>query len=616
MTADALIDLFDLLPKEQLLSEIDIEFCRFLRRLESDIQTETLLAAALTSAAYREGNVCINLGDYAGEVLFQGADKSTLVNAPELNAWISVLEKSPIVGSPGEFRPLILDDAHRLYLQRHWKNEQQLVSQILKKAMLPAAKVDTALLKEGLNRFFKKGDTKEINWQKISAAVAVLNSFTVISGGPGTGKTTTVVRLLALLLEQARQAGVKPSIALAAPTGKAAARLETSIREALQHLQTSDAIKERIPTECRTIHQLLGARLHSAQFRFNKNNPLPYDYILIDEVSMVDQALMSRLMNATLEKTRVLLLGDKDQLASVEAGSVLGDICGYQYENLFSTDMQKRLAELDITLPAHAVEEKPKQLTDHIILLQKSYRFETESGIGQLAEAINRGEGEYSLEILHDKSFPDVTLVHEDLYAAYLDQIVDRAVAKFKSVAEAESPREIFHIYSSLQLLSPHRRGPWGVDYLNRQIEEELEKQGLKSPYENWYLGKPIIINENSYSIGLSNGDMGIYLPEKEGNARVYFQINDQIVHVRPSQLPAFSTAFVLTVHKSQGAEFDEVLLVLPDKKSKVLSRELLYTAITRAKRSVQIFGSEPVLLESINHKIARNSGLKNYLWG
>ena len=614
MTTKALFQLFETWRKEQVFTAIDVEFCRFLLQVEPAVCSEVLLAAGLASAAYRDGNVCIQLEELAGIEIFEGLAESKKVNTPALDIWISQLRESSLVGSHGEFKPLILDDANRLYLQRHWKNEQELVQQIIKKVNMPPVQVDTELLKEGLDRLFQNESTG-VNWQKVAAVAAVNNYFTVISGGPGTGKTTTVVRLLALLFEQATRGGEIPSIALAAPTGKAAARLESAIREALQNLPIDDALKEQIPTDCRTVHQLLGARLHSAQFRFNAENPLPYDYIIIDEVSMVDQALMSHLMRATLAKTRILLLGDKDQLASVEAGSVLGDICGDRYENQFSKIMQQQLAELDISLPRDIVDREVQPLSDHIILLQKSYRFDTESGIARLAKAINQGKKNESLRVLNDSSYPDVSLVQQESYTACLDLIINHAVSQFQSVHAASSLSKIFEIYRKKQMVSPHRRGPWGVQYINRKIEAELEKQGLKSPYAEWYRGKPVIINENSYSIGLSNGDVGVCWPDDEGNYRIYFELNDEIINVWPSQLPNFSAAYVLTVHKSQGSEYDDMLLILPNKKSKILSRELLYTAITRAKKTVSILGEEAVLREGINCKVARNSGLNDYLW-
>lgn len=614
MKTVAFLNQLELLREEGTISAIDVEFCRFLQEVDPEVDALVLLAACLTSKAYQDGDVCIMLNDIAGRKLFEEAPKHLRVPAPAIEKWLASLKGSSVVGHPDEFKPLILDDLNRLYLQKQWQNEQNLVRQILSKATISAEKVDLALLADGINRLFHEAE-EEVNWQKVAVAAAVLNTLTVISGGPGTGKTTTVVRLLALLLEQGRETGNMPTIALAAPTGKAAARLESSIQEALQNLQTDDEIKEAMPVECRTIHQLLGASRHTAHFRYNSENPLPCDYIIVDEVSMVDQALMSGLMNAALTKTKLLLLGDKDQLASVEAGSVLGDICGDDYQNQFSTDMQQQLKKLEISLPSDKVASKPQPLTDNVILLQKSYRFKEESGIGLLAQSINRGDKEKSLTILRDQSLPDVILNKRDSYLDYLSVINNEVTKRFKLAVEAGSPAAIFKIYNQFQILSPHRRGLLGTAYLNKQVENSMRRKGLISPYDQWYAGKPIIINQNDYTLGLSNGDLGVCVPDSDGNMKAFFNIDDSFVGISPSRLSEYSSAYVLTVHKSQGSEFDNIWLVLPQTSSKILSRELLYTAVTRARKSVAILGSGSVFCEGVKHHLARNSGLKDFLW-
>lgn len=604
------------LSEENILTAIDVEFCRFVQRIVQEPDERVLLAACLASRAYRDGNVCILLPEIAGREVFEDASQPLQITAPSLEEWVTALGKSPLVGAENEFKPLVLDRFNRLYLQKQWHNEQNLVKQIRKKANRSVAGIDMDVLQDGLNRLFPSpGETGQIDWQKIAAVSAVLNHFTVISGGPGTGKTTTVVRLLALLLEQGVKAKSSSSLALAAPTGKAAARLESSVRQALQHLRTMEEVKQQIPLECHTIHQLLGARYHTSQFRYNKDNPLPYDYIIIDEVSMVDQALMSRLMEATLDQTRILLLGDKDQLASVEAGSVLGDICGGYYQNGFSRKRREEFSELDVNLPHPQIQSEPQSLTDNIILLQKSYRFESGSGIGRLANAINQGEADESLSILGDSSFPDAVLLEENTYENFLETLIDKVAGQFKRILGGTTPEDMFRFSRQFQVLSSHRQGPWGTQYLNKRIEGGLISRGLISAYNPWYRGRPIIINENNYTLGLSNGDIGICMPDENGKPTVIFKNENMFKEVWPSQLPDFSTAFLLTVHKSQGSEFDDIWLVLPETKSKILSRELLYTAVSRARSSVSILGSPNVLREGIARKVARNSGLKDYLW-
>ena len=406
-----------------------------------------------------------------------------------------------------------------------------------------------------------------------------------------------------------------PSIALAAPTGKAAARLEASIQDAKADLETDAQIKEIIPAECHTTHQLLGARRHTAHFRHNEDNPLPYDYIIIDEVSMVDQALMSRLMDATLTKTRLLLLGDKDQLSSVEAGSVLGDLCGDRSQNYFSSTMKNRLEELNINLPESSLTESESSLVDHIILLQKSYRFDAESGIGQLALAVNKGEPNTAWDILTGGKNPEVSIDLSEEYEQLLKSICEPSIQQFRKAQAESAPAEMLEIYSRFKILAAHRTGPWGVQAINSRVERSLRKGELISPYEQWYAGRPVIINANDYTLGLSNGDLGVCAKDSSGSLKVFFDSDEGITAISPARLPDHSTAYALTVHKSQGSEFDKVSFVLPHEASKILSRELVYTAISRARKSVMIYGNKSVFFKAVERTAARTSGLKDHFW-
>jgi len=598
------------------LAAIDIEFCRFLQQLHPEIKEPVLLAACLTSKAYRNGDVCIMLDDYDEATAFTEFERALQPETPGPVEWINVLGKSPVVGSPGDFKPLILDEANRLYFHKLWQYEQNLAAQILKRAQLETDQIKVALLRDGLKRLFNNKEKGKPDWQQIAAASAVYNKFTVISGGPGTGKTTTIICLLALMLEQARALDQSPKIALAAPTGKAAARMEASILKARKKLNVSDDIKAAIPAEAVTIHQLLGARLHTSVFRYNSDNPLPFDVVIIDEASMIDQALMSKLMDALREKTKLVLLGDKDQLASVEAGSVMGDICGDAGTNIITPKRAEKMEALSATIPALNIQQEgAAPLINNIILLTQNYRFKGSSGIGALALAINTGDSTKAVSILKDASLPDVELNQLNSYADFQLLVAKQIKPYFTSALKAKTPEEAFTIYNRFRILAAHRKGPWGVEYINDGIEDSLLKAGLVPRYEPWYAGKPIIINRNDYSLGLSNGDLGICLPDTDDTMKVFFNKDGSMVGILPSRLAEYSTAFALTVHKSQGSEFENILLVLPDKRSKVLSRELLYTAVTRAKHSVKIIGDASVFSEAVGYSLARNSGLKDYLW-
>lgn len=611
------LDFFSMLKDEDRISAIDFEFCRFLCQTEPGVDRTVLAAACLASLAYRRGDVCILLDEYAGAVLFDELEvpAGDRLKAPDLNGWLNRLNASTIAGRPGDFKPLIFDDANRLYLHKLWTFEQNLIRHILAKAAASAPGVDEVLLKDGLDRLFGDDDVGPIDWQKVAAIAAVHNLFTVISGGPGTGKTTTVVRMLALLLEQARTNDSVPSIAMAAPTGKAAARLQASVSDAKSSLKTDEAIKEAIPSGGVTLHQLLGARRHTSQFRYNRDNPLPYDCIVVDEASMVDQALMNRLMEAIPERTRLLLLGDKDQLASVEAGSVLGNICGETGQKIFSAAMQQKLGRAGVELPDEYTASEAKPLTDHVVLLQKSYRFREESGIGRLVHAVNKGDAEEAWDVLQDEHYPEVKALSFSSYGSFEDRLFKQIRKQAELCRSSDDPKEMLQILGRLKILAAHRRGPWGVATINRRMEQMLQQEGLISPYKKWYEGRPVIINTNDYALGLSNGDLGVCVRSADESLTVGFDRDDGMVFLRPSRLPDHSAAFALTVHKSQGSEFEEIMLVLPEKSSKILSRELLYTALSRARNGVTVMGREEIFKKIIDHKIRRRSGLGDYLW-
>jgi len=607
---DNLMHKMMLLRNNGFLADVDLAFCRLLKSISPVVQDEVLMAAALTSHAFRQGNVCISLQEYAESKLFENA----AIVAPPLEEWVEKLNKSSLVGEPGSYRPLILDTANRLYLHKLWHYEQSLAHNILLRAEQDAAVLDSDRLRDGLNRFFGDSHVGETDWQKVAAIAALRNSFTVISGGPGTGKTTTVVKILGLLLEQCLPAGRQPSIALAAPTGKAAARLENSVLGSLQQLNTTDQVKDLIPKEAKTLHQLLGASRHRTGFRFNEDNPLPYDVVVVDEASMVDQALMSKLMLALLHDAKIILIGDKDQLASVEAGSVLGSICNRD-DNLLTPDFAETLHKLSVKLPPACIGTGTEKLRDHIILLEKSYRFNEESGIPQLSASINRGRVEQTMELLQSESYKDITFATLETMED-VDQLLDQSIEDFiKPMLKNENPAQMFEILKTFHILSPHRRGPFGVEDINRRIEKALVTKGLISRYDEWYHGKPVIINRNDYTLGLNNGEVGICVKEGSEAPKIYFQQQQEFLKVASSRLPEHETAFALTVHKSQGSEFNRVLLMLPPRQSRVLSRELLYTAVTRAKESVQIAGTKKVLTGGIDAKLRRSSGLEDLLW-
>jgi exodeoxyribonuclease V alpha subunit len=600
------------LRNRRVIRDIDLELCRFLRDQHSNLSEGVLLAACLVSYLYGQGDVCLLLEKYASQQVFD-EDEATDIKAPDLQSWRQSLADSPVVGAPGDFKPLILDKSGRLYLHKLWHYENNLAEHLVKRSHQQSTPVDVDLLRDGLQRLFP-ASTEEPDWQKVAAATSVKNRLSIISGGPGTGKTSTVVRVLALLLEQVQKQDQTLNIALTAPTGKAAARLKDSILTSKDEINIGDEIREAIPDEAMTLHQLLGARRHTSRFMHDEENPVPYDVVIVDEASMVDQAMMSKLVNALLKDARLILLGDKDQLASVEAGSVLGDICDPD-RNRFSRDMAGWLSELSLKIPEEFSVRQTQSLIDNITLLTKSYRFDEKSGIGQLSSAINAGDEDRSVRILTSDNFTDASISAISNQAELEEQLRDRMTGYFNDIIQSNSIGDALKMFNNFQILSAHRRGPWGVEFLNQLVEKILQQQGFIPKYERWYPGKPVIVNVNDYTLGLYNGDTGVCLADEDGQLSVHFRHEDSVRSVVPGRLPDHDTAYALTVHKSQGSEFQDVLFILPNSLSKVLSRELVYTAITRARNSITILGNESVFRQCISKKLQRSSGLRDQLW-
>ncbi|SMO40333.1 DNA helicase/exodeoxyribonuclease V, alpha subunit [Fodinibius sediminis] len=603
----------EVLLENEIIRPIDLELCRFLCTQHPEIPGGVLLAACLTSYLYRRGDVCLLVGQYAEQQVFDDSDDGVSLKAPSQQEWVQQLRSCPAVGTPGDYKPLILDQVHRLYLHKLWHYEHTLGKELIRKSKQQVELTDHARLRDGLQTLFGPAGSG-VDWQRVAAATAVKNKLSIISGGPGTGKTTTVVRILALILEEADQKGQSPDVVLAAPTGKAAARLKESIAASLDTLDLPGHILSAIPSEAYTLHQLLGAQRYSSRFRHNAENPLPFDLVVIDEASMVDQALMSKVMEALLEHSRLILLGDKDQLASVEAGSVLGDICNVN-QNRYSAEKINWLKKMSLSVPETFLAEKPKALTDNITLLTKSYRFDEKSGVAHLSRQVNSGDASEAIALLKSKEFNDIKW-HESDSLADLEQVLEQRLPDyFRSIVEAGSPAKALEAFNRFRIFSAHRRGPWGIRHLNQLIEKLLQRREMIPKYADWYPGRPVIINVNDYQIELFNGDTGVCLPNEEGVLNVYFNNDNRVRAVSPRRLPDHETAYALTVHKSQGSEFDEVLLTLPAKPSRVVSRELIYTAITRARTSVGIFAAPEVLRQGIEKKIERTSGLSDQLW-
>ncbi|MEI6215082.1 MAG: exodeoxyribonuclease V subunit alpha [Desulfuromonadales bacterium] len=593
------------------LNAIDRHFSRFIAGMDggtAHLETVT----ALVSNVVGSGSICLNLADIAGRrVSVDGIE----VMLPEFDELCRELASVPAVGAPGEFTPLVLDRQGRLYLYRYWKYERDLAQVILLKATVPVS-VDENLLGEGLERLFN-GTGDGIDWQKVAAVAAVRGRFCVISGGPGTGKTSTVVKILALLLEQAR--GEKLRIALAAPTGKSAARLKSSICAMKDALNCAASVKDQIPLEVSTLHRLLGVRPGAARFRHSEENRLPFDVVIVDEASMVSLPLMAKLAVALEEGSRLILLGDRDQLSSVETGAVLGDICGGRQREYFSASfasMMERLTRSEFTVSNKSESTVP--LTDAVVMLRKNFRFGVSSGIGAVGRAINEGNGIDALALFGEPAFADIAWRTVADGQNLKNELAPLVIAGYSPFLAASSPAEALAKFDDFRVLCAVRQGVTGVSGLNEMIEIILSEKGLIDSHDRWYAGRPLMITANDYGMKLFNGDIGIVLPDPQsGNLpRVFFPApGGGIRSVSPLRLPPHETAFAMTVHKSQGSEFDRLLLLLPGRDSELLTRELIYTGITRGKSGVELWGGTDVFMSSVSRNIVRNSGLRETLW-
>ena len=538
-----------------------------LRRFINDFGEGELpaIAAAMLSRNIRHGHICLDL--VRGPVHFD--EPLPIFIWPKLETWEKAFAKNRAIGGPADGRPLVLDNAGRLYLRRYWEYEKALAEGIL-------LRCDSQTPPNP-----RTGDLQEL-----AIETALTRRFVVISGGPGTGKTTTVLKILERMVSQ--PGGENLRIALAAPTGKAAARLQ----ETLLAGGGNGARQDRLPKSASTLHRLLGSRRNSVYFRHNAKNPLPVDLVVVDEASMVPLTMMAKLFAALPHRANVILLGDRDQLSSVEPGAVLGDI-------------------------ARAASE-PGPLHGSLVVLDKNYRFGNESNIFALCNAVREGEIERALKILNSGERPDVISGRTPPPLQVAERLRQRVIAGYSAYLRAPDPAEALKEFKKFRVLCALRTGPYGVESLNRTIEKILREERLVSGAQNTYAGMPILITQNDYQLRLYNGDIGILLPDPANGSLLAWFIGEDggIRRVPPARLPEYEPAFVMTVHKSQGSEFDNVLLILPDKESPVLTRELVYTGLTRARSRVEVWFQESVLRAAIARTIQRGSGLRDRLCG
>lgn len=634
------------LRKAKLLGPLDEHCARALCRIAGDERPSVLLAAAVAVRQIGLGHVCTDLRSLAARQQLVADDGITMheVSWPDATRWLGELRDSPVVGGPSdaERRPLVLDAAGRLYLRRYHEHEQRLAAALCARATEIEPATDESLLEEVLSRLFtpdasdagatdapqtssrrRRGNDSGVTQlalglarhdeQRDAARRAATRRLCVVSGGPGTGKTSTVVKILALLVEQRVHAGLRaPRVLLLAPTGKAAMRLTEAIGQAKSRLACSDEIRAAIPAEAATIHRaLVSIGGSSTRFRHDADHPLRADVVLVDEASMVDLALMARLVDAVPRDARLILLGDKDQLASVEAGAVLGELCS------LASDVER----------GENVSPEASAISSSIVELTRSYRYRPGSGIEALANAVNRGEAERALEILADPAFGDVERSDPEPGVALSERLRAEVLEAGRAYLAPSSAEQRLTALEEFRVLCAHRRGPHGVVTANGDIEALLADAHLVDRRNGpTYAGRPIIITRNDYQLQLFNGDVGTIV-EKDGKLLAAFVASGKSGkagetperterHYSPARLPPHETVFAMTIHKSQGSEFSHVAVLLGDRSSPLLTRELLYTAVTRAKEKVTLYATEAVLAEAIARRTERGSGLRDALRG
>ncbi|MBK1723094.1 exodeoxyribonuclease V subunit alpha [Thiocystis violacea] len=670
------------------LRPLDLALTAFIHEQAPEADAAVLLAVALVSERNGHGHVCLDLAAALAhpddlltrlrdDAMFSPQVRSELVGLLAgwtAQDWAQRLTQSPAVTNlqdleqggeadpPNPVTPLVLAGSCErplLYLSRYWRYETRIRQGIAERLRRPVTMPEDALRRLLALVFGQEADAD--SWQQVACALAARSAFAIITGGPGTGKTTTVVRLLAVLQGLALGRG-EPAlrIRLAAPTGKAAARLNESIAARVASLPfgalpQGEQMRGQIPTEVTTLHRLLGPIPDSRHFRHHADNPLTADLVVVDEASMVDVEMMANLLDALRPDARLILLGDKDQLASVEAGAVLGDLCqrarGGHYRPETCAWLERVTGE---RIDAELTDPEGRALDQCIAMLRRSYRFRPEGGIGALAQVVN--EGVLDRQVVMDRFGAALQLLNprgrakqdaslgriqavplrgeqdpalDDLlregYRGYLEVMVSRDPGDAADqVALDDWARAVLDAHGRFQLLTALRRGPWGVEGLNARALDILV--GPPEGRGQWFPGRPVLVTRNDYGLRLMNGDIGLTLAvpvRRDGGApqrvlRVAFPTGDGSGGIRwllPSRLQAAETVFAMTVHKSQGSEFAHTALVLPDAPNPVLTRELVYTAITRSKETFTLlYSRDDVLRDALERQVRRMSGIAGSL--
>ena len=599
------------LQQKGIIRPLDLHLAKMLARMHPKMQNRSALAIALTSWATSQGHTCLPLGSIRG--LAESMQEKEMQKTPWPRP--SLLRKELLAcGAVSEAQakslstPLVLDEHNQLALLRYHLAEKNIANALCTRSRA-TSEVDIARASEQLARLFPAPDeAKHSSSQKIAAALALLKPLFFLFGGPGTGKTYTLARILCLLSSM-KGDGDGMHIALTAPTGKAALRLYESIR--LAETQVPNDMKAYLPQEALTLHRLLGYQPAYDTFLYNESNLLPVDLLVVAGVSMVDAALMNALLKALSPNCRLILCGDPEQLPSVEAGNVLKDI-SRGIRTSWSSQIRDLLSQLIPFAPGPelSVDGAASPLADCLVTLDRGYRFEENSGIHQLAEHLRQSPNQITLQAGNHFA-EDVHIYSLNAEKTKLHASLTQLLAPLNKVT---SPEEALQVMVRGRILCALREGPWGVSGMNARCQHILQEQGISLAQKDWYKGLPVQILRNDYSLNLYNGDTGIVWPAAQGQLYAWFPEKNGLRQLARESLPPWQASYAMTVHKAQGTEFDCVLLVLPPEDSPVLCRELLYTAVTRAKKKLFIFSESAIIEKTVSRETLRYSGLGQML--
>lgn len=626
------------LQEHNVITAADYYFAQFIHSKSSQQSKITLqqdfvlLVAAQCHHAYLQGDTCIRLNEKLWRNPFDLAERYSeelrtilaeiqkkLAGLTLAQSKLFLLEHIAFTDQPTQKETPFVIQGDGIYLYRAWQDEQTVVSYLKSAVKKSSFSVPTDKAKKILDHYFPKKEMPngEPDWQKIAVATALIQPFTLIAGGPGTGKTYTVARVMAALQELQLEQKLPPlRIRLAAPTGKASARLKESIQDSLAKMELSEKLRQTIEPQSDTLHRVLGVKPFEDAVKYNEQNPLPLDLLIVDEASMIDLSLMAKLLRALPKQARLILLGDKDQLAAVEAGAILAELSCFLEQN-YPQDFAEKLALM--TGEQVPVSAQSSIIRQSLVELTISTRFDDKSPVGRVAKAINHMKGAESWDVLSKEislvEYAPTSLDEASYRQHYLQKIWQSAVehyAKYLAEIPNGSPtdaqlQKIFAAFNSVRYLAALRAGDFGVESLNEKIAEALRAKGYVQfkHSRDWFVGKPIMVTKNDVNVGLFNGDVGLYLGD-----RVYFEDEKGYKSFSINRIPAHEMGFVMTIHKSQGSEFGLTVVVLPPEPSPILTKELLYTAVTRSKPNLMVFTRQSIWESAVRNPIQRMSGI------